>query len=338
MKNVTIKDVAKAAGVSPSTVSRVLSDSKRISQETKDRVRKIMKELGYHQNAIARSLVTRRTDSIALVMARPTQQAFDNPFFSMIIQGISLVTQKKHYSLVLSSTADYHEEQEETMKLIRNRRVDGVILMASRNNDHLIKKLLELKFPFVLIGRSPEHEDIPRINNNNFKAAYDTSSYLIKNNYKKILALSGPEEYIVSQDRVAGYKKALEDYGYQENIKVVYTDDFTYQDGYNSTLNLIEDRKDSLDAIFAFDDMIALGAIRALQSLNLKVPEHLAIIGFNDDPIASYMKPALTTVKIPIVEMGEAAAAMLIRMLGEENYNGEGKILDTELIIRESFK
>ncbi|MEJ6952617.1 LacI family DNA-binding transcriptional regulator, partial [Natronospora cellulosivora (SeqCode)] len=180
MKNVTIKDVAKKAGVSPSTVSRVLSDSNRISPKTKEKVRRVMKEIGYHQNAIARSLVTQKTNSIALVMARPTQEAFANPFFSMVIQGISKIAQKKHYSLVLSSNSDYIEEQEETLKLIRNRKVDGVILMASRNNDNLIKELLDLAFPFVLIGRSPEYDRIPIVNNDNIKAAYDMTSYLIK--------------------------------------------------------------------------------------------------------------------------------------------------------------
>lgn len=337
MKNVTIKDVAKTAGVSPSTVSRVISDSDRISMKTKQLVRKTMKELGYHQNAIARSLVTQKTNTIGLVMARPTQEAFANPFFSGIIQGIAAVTQEKHYSLILSSTGDYQEEQEETLKLIRNRRVDGVILMASRSNDELINQLNDADFPFVLIGRSPEQKDIPIVNNDNIKDTYKAVNFLLEKNYKNIIALSGPKEYIFSQDRALGYKKALKDYGDKEP-RMVFINDFTYEDGYEGTLEFLEyNKKYSFDAIFAFDDMIALGAMRAIQDYGFKIPEDIAIIGFNDDPMISYLKPALSTVKLPINKMGEAAAKMLIKMLNNESYKGEEIILPTELVIRDTL-
>ncbi|MEJ6952551.1 LacI family DNA-binding transcriptional regulator, partial [Natronospora cellulosivora (SeqCode)] len=159
----------------------------------------------------------------------------------------------------------------------------------------------------------------------------------IKNKYKKILAISGPEEYIVSQDRTIGYKKAMEEYKNQENSSILICDDFTYQDGYNNTINFLKKNRNLCEAIFAFDDMIALGALRAAQSLNIRVPEEIAILGFNDDPIASYMKPALSTVKIPIVKMGEEAARMLIKILNDENYKGEELILNTELVLRESL-
>ncbi|QTL99172.1 LacI family DNA-binding transcriptional regulator [Iocasia frigidifontis] len=337
MKNVTIKDVARVAGVSPSTVSRVISDSQRISKKTKKLVRKTMKELGYHQNAIARSLVTKKTNTIGLVMARPTQEAFANPFFSEIIQGIAVVTQKKHYNLILSSTGDYHEEQEETIKLIRNRRVDGVILMASRSNDELINQLLEAEFPFVLIGRSPEYQGIPIVNNDNIKAVYDTVIYLFKKNYQDIIALSGPREYIVSQDRALGYQKALAEHAHK-NQRIIYIDDFTYEDGYQGTLKFLESNREPFDAILAFDDMIALGALRAVQDYGFKVPRDIGIVGFNDDPMISYLRPALTTVKIPINKMGKEAAEMLINILNNEDYQGEEIILPTELVIRETLQ
>ncbi|MFW5981126.1 MAG: LacI family DNA-binding transcriptional regulator [bacterium] len=337
MKNITIKDVAREAGVSPSTVSRVLSDSERISSKTKKKVRRIMRELGYHQNFIARSLVTQKTNSIALVMARPTQEAFDNPFFSMVIQGISKIAQKKHYSLVLSSTSNYLEEQEETLKLIRNHKVDGIILMASRDNDKLIKELKEMNFPFVLIGRSPEYKDIPIVNNDNIKAAFNMTKYLIKHKYEKILAISGPEEYIVSQDRIKGFQKALAGKNNIKKSEIILTRDFTYQEGYRIVKGLFENEKKLYQAIFAFDDLLALGALRAVQEFQLKVPEEIAIVGFNDDPIASYLKPSLSTVKVPIIKMGEKAAEMLIMIINKDDYNGEEIILETELILRESL-
>lgn len=337
MKNVTIKDVAKAAGVSPSTVSRVISDSNRISEETKELVRRTMRELGYHHNAIARSLVTQKTNTIGLVMARPTQQAFANPFFSGIIQGIAAVTQKEHYSLILSSTGDYREEQEETLKLFRNRRVDGVILMSSRRNDELIDQLIKSGYPFVLIGRSPEHEGIPIVNNDNIKDTYDTVAFLLKRNYKKIIALSGPEEYIVSQDRAQGYIQALHEHGNMDP-EIICVADFKFEDAYQGVLDYIKENRKKFDAILAFDDMLALGAIRAIQEQGLRIPEDVGIIGFNDEPMLSYLKPALSTVRLPIHRMGEEAARMLIKMLNDDSYKGEEIILSTELIIRDTVR
>ncbi|MFI5359057.1 MAG: LacI family DNA-binding transcriptional regulator [Halanaerobiales bacterium] len=337
MKNVTIKDVAKAAGVSPSTVSRVISDSNRISEETKELVRRTMRELGYHHNAIARSLVTQKTNTIGLVMARPTQQAFANPFFSGIIQGIAAVTQKEHYSLILSSTGDYREEQEETLKLFRNRRVDGVILMSSRRNDELIDQLIKSGYPFVLIGRSPEHEGIPIVNNDNIKDTYDTVAFLLKRNYKKIIALSGPEEYIVSQDRAQGYIQALREHGNMDP-EIICVADFKFEDAYQGVLDYIKENRKKFDAILAFDDMLALGAIRAIQEQGLRIPEDVGIIGFNDEPMLSYLKPALSTVRLPIHRMGEEAARMLIKMLNDDSYKGEEIILSTELIIRDTVR
>ncbi|MDI9477733.1 MAG: LacI family DNA-binding transcriptional regulator [Bacillota bacterium] len=335
MKNVTIKDVAKAAGVSPSTVSRVISDSDRISAETKELVRRTMKELGYHHNAIARSLVTQKTDTIGLVMARPTQQAFANPFFSGIIQGIAGVTQEKHYSLILSSTGDYREEQEETLKLFRNRRVDGVILMSSRRNDELIEKLIKSDYPFVLIGRSPDHEGIPIVNNDNIKDTYASASFLLKRGYKKVVALSGPEEYIVSQDRAQGYMQALQEHGDMEP-EFIFVDDFKFEAAYEGILDYLQENEKDFDAILAFDDMLALGAMRAIQEQGLRIPEDVGIMGFNDEPMLTYLKPALSTVRLPIQRMGEEAARMLIKMLNEKGYKGEEIILPTELIIRDT--
>ena len=337
MKNVTIKDVAKAAGVSPSTVSRVISDSNRISEETKELVRRTMRELGYHHNAIARSLVTQKTNTIGLVMARPTQQAFANPFFSGIIQGIAAVTQKEHYSLILSSTGDCREEQEETLKLFRNRRVDGVILMSSRRNDELIDQLIKSGYPFVLIGRSPEHEGIPIVNNDNIKDTYDTVAFLLKRNYKKIIALSGPEEYIVSQDRAQGYIQALREHGNMDP-EIICVADFKFEDAYQGVLDYIKENRKKFDAILAFDDMLALGAMRAIQEQGLRIPEDVGIIGFNDEPMFSYLKPALSTVRLPIHRMGEEAARMLIKMLNDDSYKGEEIILSTELIIRDTVR
>ncbi|MCG8515419.1 MAG: LacI family transcriptional regulator [Halanaerobiales bacterium] len=334
MKNVTIKDVARQADVSPSTVSRVISNSPRISPETSKRVRDTMKELGYHPNAIARSLVMQKTNTIGLVLARRTDTAFANPFFTEIIQGIAVVAQQSHFNLMLSAAQDYHQEREEVLKMFQNRMVDGVILMASRVNDELIKKLQQTNSPFVLIGRSLEIDNIPIVNNNNIKAAYQMTDFLIGKGYRKIAAISGPADYVVSQDRMKGYQQALQEHGIPFKEELIRYCDFSYEGGYEAALAILKDNE--IDAFFAFDDMMAFGTLRAAEKLGFAVPDQLAVAGFNDDPIVAYFRPALTTVKIPILKMGEAAARMLIRIIKEEDYSGEEVIIPTEIIPRES--
>lgn len=334
MKNVTIKDVARYADVSPSTVSRVISNSPRISPKTTEKVREAMKKLGYHPNAIARSLVMQKTNTIGLVLARRTDTAFANPFFSEIIQGIASVAQQAHFNLMLSAAEDYHQEQEEVLKMFRNRKVDGVILMASRVHDELITKLQQFNCPFVLIGRSLEINNIPIVNNDNIKAAYNMTEFLIRKGYKKIAALSGPEEYVVSQDRMRGYREALQDNDIDFCDELVKYCDFSFEGGYDSALELLNYA--DLDAIFAFDDMMASGALRAAQNMGFDIPGQVAVAGFNGDPVVAYFKPALTTVKIPIMKMGEEAARMLIRIVDEDGYKGEEIIIPTEIVPRDS--
>jgi DNA-binding LacI/PurR family transcriptional regulator len=334
MKKVTIKDVARYADVSPSTVSRVISNDYRISDETQKKVKKVIKKLGYHPNAIARSLVTQQTRTLGLILSRPAEDAFANPFFPGIIQGIASVSQNEGFSLLLAAARDYHKEHEEALNMLRFGKVDGVILMASRINDDIIKQLLENNYAFVLIGRSLELSGIPLVNNDNIQASYKAVEFLIKKGYKRIALLSGPQEYVVSRDRENGYRKALQDNNLEYNPNLVRYSDFNYNGGYKQTEILLGEYE--VDAIFTLDDMIASGALRAAQNLGYDVPEEIAIMGFNDDPMAAYLKPALTTVRIPIVKMGEKAAEMLIRMITDKDYTGEEIIIPTEIIERES--
>ncbi|MFW6034736.1 MAG: LacI family DNA-binding transcriptional regulator [Halothermotrichaceae bacterium] len=335
MKKVTIKDVGEYADVSPSTVSRVISNDKRISDETKKKVREAIKKLGYHPNAIARSLVTQKTKSMGLILSRPAEAAFANPFFPGIIQGIASIAQEEEYNLLLAAAKDYHREHEEALDMLRNGKVDGVILMAPRVNDDIIQQLLDFNYPFVLIGRSIELRDIPIVNNDNIKAAYDAVKFLIKKGQQKIAFLSGPEEYVVSRDRLTGYKKALKENGIKVNSDLIKYSSFTYEGGYENTMNLLKSKND-IDAVFAVDDMIASGALRAAQNMGLNVPEELAVMGFNDDPMAVHLRPALSTVKIPIVEMGKKAAQMLLQLIHDDDYKGEKIIIPTKIIERDT--
>ncbi|MFW5786756.1 MAG: LacI family DNA-binding transcriptional regulator [Halanaerobiales bacterium] len=337
MKKTTIKDVAQKADVSPSTVSRVISDSPNISDSTKHRVRKIMEEMNYHPNAIARSLVTQKTNTIGLVMARPTDRAFANPFFSEVIRGIADIAQSKHYNLLFSAAENYYTESEETLSLVKNGRVDGLILMASRANDKLIEYLQSYRYPFVLIGRSPHYDNLPRVDNDNIKAAYDMMNFLIKNNNKKIALIAGPDDYIVSRDRIEGYKNALKESNIKFDENLIKYTDFSYKEGYKAVKELLRSIPD-LDVIFAIDDLLAIAALNSIKEHGLNIPRDVGVVGFNDQTLSSYIEPNLTTVRIPIIEMGKKAATMLIKMINNPEYNGEEKIIPTKIIARKTHK
>ncbi len=336
MKKVTIKDVAKEAEVSPSTVSRVISDSPNISKSTKEKVRFIMDEMGYYPNAIARSLVKQKTRSIGLVMSRPTDRALANPFFSGVIQGIAAVAQEKNYSLLLTAADNYEDEYQEALKQLKVGRVDGLVLLASRINDDLIKQLLKNNFPFVLIGRSQEFPSIPRVDNDNYKAAFDLIEKLIKSGYKDFSVLAGHKDYVFTGDRLKGVIDALKGHSMNlDPVKIEFTD-FTFKSAEQSAYKILSNHK--TDALIAFDDLLGMAAVQTAEALGFSVPDQLGIVGFNDHTLVSYLKPSLTTVKIPIVDMGERAISMLIKMLEDSSYTGEEEIISTEIIERESLK
>ena len=332
---VTIKDVAKMAEVSPSTVSRVIAGSKRISEATHKRVKEAMDHLGYYPNANARSLVKNSTDTIGLVLSRSVVKALANPFFPEILRGITSVTQEYVYSLLLSSSKDHFQEEEQALKMVKERRVDGLLILASRANDLLIEKLQKGKHPFVLVGRIPGEEDLCWVNNDNIQAAKRAVNYLTNLGHSSIGLLVGSSDYIVSQDRLEGYKQGLLEVGIDYDPTLIEEVDFTEESGYRGMMNLLE-RNSRLTAVFAIDDLLALGAMKAIKEQGLSVPEDVSIVGFNDNPLASYVDPALTTVRIPIADLGRKATDLLIKKVKKKDIDEKQLVLSNELIIRNS--
>ncbi len=332
----TIKDVAKLAKVSPSTVSRVIADNKRISTETKERVKKVMEELNYHPNMIARSLITRSSQTLGLVLSRSADSAFSNPFFPEVIRGISNVTQKYHYNLMLATAGNYTEEARQCLRMVAEKRVDGVLLLASRVNDELIKELTEKEYPFIVVGRAPETIKCYSVNNDNIQAAYSAVRHLLNHGHQRIAFINGPEEFMFCQDRFEGYRFALKEYGVEYDPTLIKNGILTQDDGYRLTKELLNQSSPSPSGIFCVDDLLAIGAYRAIREKGLTIPNGIAVIGFNDDPIASVIEPNLTTTRIPIYEMGVNAAEMMIQILEGKEVFPMQKILSSELIIRDS--
>ncbi|MBA4493236.1 LacI family DNA-binding transcriptional regulator [Paenactinomyces guangxiensis] len=334
----TIKDVAKLANVSPSTVSRVIAGSNRISLETKKRVHQAMETLNYVPNAIARSLARSNTRTIGFTIAREAGQAFSNPFFSELMRGMSTIAQTRDYNILLSISRNAEEEKEKCLQLIRERRVDGLIVSSSRLKDPLISALIEENVPFVLIGRNVE-KPVLSVNNDNVQAARLATQHLLKQGYEKIAFVSGDANLVVSLDRVNGYKQAL----MEQNMpvvpeRIVYAD-FSIDGGFRTLCRLWESGME-FDAVMAADDLFALGALQFAEHQGLEVPSNFGIVGFNDSPLMSFINPPLTSVKILAYELGMEAMELLLNVLAdpEKAHTKKEIVLASELIVRRSSK
>lgn len=327
----TVKDVAERAGVSPSTVSRVIADHPRISEATKERVRAVMRELDYHPNAVARSLVRRRTQTIGVALSRSAEAALANPFFPEVLRGIGAVAREARYSITLTTATSHVEEREQCIELLTQRRVDGLIVLTSRTDDPLVEWLRQQAHPFVVLGRVPGL-DVPHVNNDNAAAAREATEHLLALGHRRIGFIGGPPDVVVSMDRLEGYKQALHDGGIPFRSEYVVPTDFGYEQSYEAARRLL-----SLEptALVAIDDGVALGALAAARDAGLRVPEDVSVVGFNDSPVCPHVAPPLTSVSIPVFEMGAAAARMLCDALDGKPGKTE-VLLPTKLVVRRS--
>lgn len=333
--SITIKDVAKLAGVSPSTVSRVISNHPRISQETSRKVRAIMDELGYHPNMMAKSLVSKTTMTLGILLPRPAEELFANLFFGEVIRGILTQANRAGYDILMSTGATVPEELEAISKLVHGRRIDGVILLASRRQDPVIEFLIEQQFPFVLIGRSEDYPDILSIDNNNVQASYDSTLHLITQGHERIGFVSGPSNLIVSQDRLQGFRKAMGQSGQEVKPEWIVEGDFLQESGYRA-MSFFMSLPERPTALVVVDDIMAFGVLRGLSELGYRVPEDLSITSFNNIPLSEMANPPLTTIDIGIYHLGYTASQTLLRAIREEPIPQSRMIIPHRLVIRES--
>lgn len=333
--SITIKDVAKLAGVSPSTVSRVISNHPRISQATSRKVRAIMDELGYHPNMMAKSLVSKTTMTLGILLPRPAEELFANLFFGEVIRGILTQANRAGYDILMSTGATVPEELEAISKLVHGRRIDGLILLASRRQDPVIQFLIEQQFPFVLIGRSEDYPDILSIDNNNVQAAYDSTLHLITQGHERIGFVSGPSNLIVSQDRLQGFRKAMEQSGLEVKPEWIVEGDFLQESGYRA-MSFFMSLPERPTALVVVDDIMAFGVLRGLSELGYRVPEDLSITSFNNIPLSEMANPPLTSIDIGIYHLGYTASQTLLRAIREESISQSRMIIPHRLVIRES--
>ncbi|WP_094550443.1 LacI family DNA-binding transcriptional regulator [Petroclostridium xylanilyticum] len=339
--NVTIKDVAKLAQVSISTVSRVINGAPNITPEIRQKVEKAIAQLRYKPNIIAQSLGSGRLKNIAVVLARSSQLAFVNPYFTIMFQGLGSVIENSDYEVLLTLAEDEKTEVDKCMSLIDAGSIQGVILLGSRVYDKLINKLIEIKFPFVLIGRVlkdaiPEGAQINHVDTDSINDSMAAVSYLISQGHRRIGCVHAPLKYVVSQDRYSGYCIALRHAEIPVDDSIIVDGGYSWQDA-EKAARIILQQKNPPTAIFATDDLKAIGVMKAAYSLGLKVPEDLSIMGHNDYDFAQMVEPPLSTVRVPIYELGKVAAEIMLEQIKNPGHPPKQVILPTQLVIRNSI-
>ncbi len=309
---VTIKDVAKVANVAPSTVSRVIANSPRISEKTKKKVREVMEQLGYHPNFIARSLASQATRAIGLVLPSSTDIVSQNPFFPIVLGGLSEGAHSKQYALHMTTGKTDQEIFDGVVDMVQGGRVDGVVLLSSKVEDPILTYLYEQEFPFVVVGKPFKHvEEITHVDNDNFKAARDVTNYLIGLGHKKIGFIGGNLDLVVTVERLLGYEKALRQAGLPLVNEYVFHDEFLREGGRVAVQSLLS-LKELPTAMVVADDLMALGVLNAFDEMGISVPADVSIASFNNVLLAELAKPQLTSVDINIFELGVEAAKNLI--------------------------
>jgi len=330
--NTTIKDVAKLAGVHSSTVSRVINDDPRISEKTKEKVILIINKLGYTPNAIARGLKTKRTHTLGILIPDIT-----NPFFAEIARGVEDAANKNNFNVILCNTDDKLEKERTYLQILREKRVDGLILGTAHIKDKSILELERKKFPYILISRNIEGLNKNCIIIDDVEGGMTATEYLIKLGHRRIAHITGPLKTRSALNRLKGYKLAFKKHEIEYRDELVGEGDFKIKGGYQVMKKFLK-LAEPPTAVFAANDLLALGAMQAIQKKNFHIPEDFSVIGFNDIELASFVYPALTTIRQPMLEMGILAVKTLLRIIEEGEFNQRKIVLKSKLIIRESCK
>ncbi|CEN77973.1 LacI family DNA-binding transcriptional regulator [Paraclostridium sordellii] len=330
---VTIKDVAKEAGVATSTVSRVLSNNSKISDETKEKVHKAIKKLNYKPSAIARSLANNKTRILGVILPNEAQEFLDNSFFLNAMKGISIYAQSKGYYITYVFTKENKKELDSIIDIIDAKLIDGIILLRSEENDKSINYLKKINFPFSVIGRPEHSNDVLWVDNDNFQATYNVVNKLVQRGHRNIGFIGAIENLNMSKDRLKGYTMALEINGINlnENL-IIHGTDFTEEEGYICMEKLFVNN--DLSAIITTDDLLAFGVRKLLNEKSIK---NISLVGFNDTKLDKYQNPPLASVNINADELGYYAAKLLIDKLENNSAINNHYIVKTEFIERESF-
>ncbi|MGN9910491.1 LacI family DNA-binding transcriptional regulator [Phytohabitans sp. LJ34] len=327
----TLEEVARRAGVSRATVSRVVNGSPTVAPPIQEAVRRAVRELGYVPNLAARTLVTQRTDSIALVLPETATRVFsDDPLFPGIVRGVSqeLEAADRQLVLMMAGSAASHDRIE---RYAMGRHVDGVMFASMHGMDPLPGALARIGMPAVCSGRPLGRPGVPYVDIDHVSGVTSAVQHLLDAGRQRIATIAGPQDMVAGIERLAGYRDALRG---SDRRSIVAVGDFTRESGAVAMRHLLDDDP-KLDAVFVASDLMADGALRTLRDAGRRVPDDVAVIGFDDAEFASYTDPPLTTVRQPIIEIGREMVRLLLSLAEGEPVE-PALILPTHLVVRES--
>lgn len=325
-----MRDVAKRAGVSVSTVSHVINNTRSVSQGSRQRVEQAMEELGYKPNALARSLRRRKTNTLGMIVPDSA-----NPFFAEVARAIEDASFAQNYIVILcNSEGDLEKQQTYTNVLIENR-VAGILFVAAGVSTELVNELGQRGVPLVIVDREVPGVEVDTVLTDHAQGGCLATQHLVDLGHRRIACIAGNSEVSPSAERVNGYRRTLEKNGITFDESLVIKGDFQYESGYEATRQLLSLER-SPSAIFACNDLMAVGCISAARELGMHVPSDLSVVGFDDVRLASFTNPPLTTIVQPKVEIGALATQMLLERLVDQEAPPRFKRLDTKLCVRRS--
>lgn len=331
----TIEDIAKLSGYSRSTVSRVITGHPNVSERARVKIQQVMAEHNYSPHPAAQALASQRSRVISVLIPHIVSELFSDPFFPTLLQGATLQARKMGYSVTLWLTGESTDEASFYNDALTNRLPDGLIIASAVLDETVMNRLNNCGKPYILIGHPPSnHDECNYVDVDNIEASYQMVRYLIGRGYQRIGVIPGRDGLMSSADRLAGYKKALLDCGLSLDETLIAPSGHYTEMGARSSMEYLLQQQ--VDAVFASSDMMAIGAMRLIQDSGLRVPDDIAMAGFDNIPLAARTVPALTTIQQPIQQLGAAAAEGLINILEGRQVPPVRMAFPFELVVRAS--
>lgn len=332
MKHVTIKDIAQHLSISVSTVSRALVDDKNIRKETKEKVLETAKKLGYKPNPVATNLKYGHTNTVGVIVPEMV-----TPFASRIINGIQEVLYANGIKVIIAESGEDPEKEKENLQLMERFMVDGIIisLCSYKKNREEYLRLQKAEMPMVFYDRIPHGLDVPQVIVDDYMKSFFLIEHLIRNGRKRIVHIQGPDDVYNSIERVRGYKDALSKFRIPFDDDMLIKSGLTFEDGKNAADRLME-KNIPFDAIFAFTDTLAIGAMNRLREAGKKIPEEVAVASFSGTELSTIVYPKLTTVEPPLYQMGKNAAELILEKIKAPASPNRSVVLNAEIRLRAS--